>query len=89
MLLSALRGYHRSSFQLAVPMPRRYAPIRPTNKRKLLFADKLRLSPSGSLGHKLAAVVTPEVRQMRYFTAVAEHGSFTAAARGSTSPSRR
>jgi DNA-binding transcriptional LysR family regulator len=26
-------------------------------------------------------VVTPEVRQMRYFTAVAEHGSFTGAAR--------
>jgi DNA-binding transcriptional LysR family regulator len=35
----------------------------------------------GASGHKLAAVVTPEVRQMRYFTAVAEQGSFTEAAR--------
>jgi DNA-binding transcriptional LysR family regulator len=26
-------------------------------------------------------VVTPDLRQMRYFTAVAERGSFTAAAR--------
>jgi DNA-binding transcriptional LysR family regulator len=62
-------------------MPRRYAPIRPTNKRKLLFADKLCLSARGIPGHKLSGVVTPEVRQMRYFTAVAEQGSFTGAAR--------
>ena len=89
MLLSALRGYHRSLLS-ACGAHATTVRAHPTDEqRKLLFADKLRLSPSGSLGHKLAAVVTPEVRQMRYFTAVAEHGSFTAAARGSTSPSRR
>jgi molybdenum-dependent DNA-binding transcriptional regulator ModE len=62
-------------------MQRRYAPLRLTNKRELLFADKLCLSPRGNPGHKLTGVVTPEVRQMRYFSAVAEYGSFTGAAR--------
>jgi DNA-binding transcriptional LysR family regulator len=62
-------------------MPRRYAPIRPTNKRKLMFVDNLCLSPRCLPGRTLAGVVTPEVRQMRYFTAVAEQGSFTGAAR--------
>jgi DNA-binding transcriptional LysR family regulator len=51
------------------------------NKPKLLFADKLCLSPCRNPGHKLAGVITPEVRQMRYFSAVAEQGSFTGAAR--------
>jgi DNA-binding transcriptional LysR family regulator len=64
-----------------VPTPRRYAPVGRTNKRELLFADKLCLSPRSVSRHRLAAVVTPEVRQMRYFTAVAEQGSFTGAAR--------
>jgi DNA-binding transcriptional LysR family regulator len=64
-----------------VPTPRRYAPVSRTNKRELLFADKLCLSPRSVSRHRLAAVVTPEVRQMRYFTAVAEQGSFTGAAR--------
>jgi DNA-binding transcriptional LysR family regulator len=64
-----------------VPTPRRYAPVGRTNKRELLFADKLCLSPRSVSRHRLVAVVTPEVRQMRYFTAVAEQGSFTGAAR--------
>jgi DNA-binding transcriptional LysR family regulator len=81
MLLCALRGYHRWLLSAAVPTPRRYAPIGRTNKRKLLFADKLCLSPRGTAGRTLARVVTPEVRQMRYFAAVAEQGSFTGAAR--------
>jgi DNA-binding transcriptional LysR family regulator len=80
MLLCARRGDHRWLLSAAVPV-QRYAPIRPTNKRELLFADKPCLSPGGNPGHKIAGVVTPEVRQMRYFTAVAEHGSFTGAAR--------
>jgi DNA-binding transcriptional LysR family regulator len=81
MLLCALCGYHRGLLSAAVPIPRRYAPIRPTNKRKLLFVDKPCLSPRGIPGHKLTGVVTPEVRQMRYFSAVAEQGSFIGAAR--------
>jgi DNA-binding transcriptional LysR family regulator len=52
------------------------------NKRKLLFGDNLCLSlrrlPGRTLG---CVVVTPDLRQMRYFAAVAERGSFTAAAR--------
>src|SRR6266540_5175842 len=51
------------------------------NKRKLLFGDKLCLSPRHPPGRTLAAVATPDLRQMRYFTAVAERGSFTGAAR--------
>jgi DNA-binding transcriptional LysR family regulator len=51
------------------------------NKRKLLFADNRRLSSRRCSGRTLARVVTPDLRQMRYFVAVAEHGSFTAAAR--------
>jgi DNA-binding transcriptional LysR family regulator len=51
------------------------------NKRKLLFGDKLCLSPRHPSGRTLAAVATPDLRQMRYFTAVAERGSFTGAAR--------
>jgi DNA-binding transcriptional LysR family regulator len=51
------------------------------NKRKLLFADNHRLSARRRPGRTLARVVTPDLRQMRYFTAVAERGSFTAAAR--------
>jgi DNA-binding transcriptional LysR family regulator len=81
MLLRTLRGYHRRLLSAAMPMPRRYAPVSPTNKRELLFDDKLGLSRRGDPGHRLAGVLTPEVRQMRYFTAVAEHGSFTGAAR--------
>jgi DNA-binding transcriptional LysR family regulator len=50
------------------------------NKRKLLFGDNGRLSSRGCPGRTLAAVLTPDLRQMRYFTAVAERGSFTAAA---------
>jgi DNA-binding transcriptional LysR family regulator len=51
------------------------------NKRKLLFGDKLCLSPRRPSSRTLAAVATPDLRQMRYFTAVAERGSFTGAAR--------
>src|SRR4029450_1021581 len=51
------------------------------NKRELLFGDKLCLSPRRPSGRTLAAVATPDLRQMRYFTAVAERGSFTGAAR--------
>jgi DNA-binding transcriptional LysR family regulator len=47
----------------------------------LLFGNKLCLSPPGIPGHKLAGVATPDLRQMRYFAAVAEFGSFTGAAR--------
>ena len=51
------------------------------NKRELLFADNHGLSPRRDPGRTLARVTTPDLRQMRYFTAVAESGSFTAAAR--------
>jgi DNA-binding transcriptional LysR family regulator len=51
------------------------------NKRKLLFTDNRWLSSRRCSGRTLACVVTPDLRQMRYFTAVAERGSFTAAAR--------
>jgi DNA-binding transcriptional LysR family regulator len=51
------------------------------NKRKLLFVDNRCLSSCRSPGRTLARVATPDLRQMRYFTAVAERGSFTAAAR--------
>jgi DNA-binding transcriptional LysR family regulator len=51
------------------------------NKRKLLFGDNLGLSPRALPGRTLASVATPDLRQMRYFTAVAERGSFTGAAR--------
>jgi DNA-binding transcriptional LysR family regulator len=50
------------------------------NKRKLLFSDNLCLSPRSRLRRTLVAVVTPDLRQMRYFAAVAERGSFTRAA---------
>jgi DNA-binding transcriptional LysR family regulator len=51
------------------------------NKRKLLFGNNLCLPPRRPSGRTLAAVATPDLRQMRYFTAVAERGSFTGAAR--------
>jgi DNA-binding transcriptional LysR family regulator len=51
------------------------------NKRELLCGDKRRLSPRRPPGRTLAAVATPDLRQMRYFAAVADHGSFTGAAR--------
>src|SRR5262249_24784606 len=51
------------------------------NKRKLLCGDNLCLSPRPLLGRTFAAVATQDLRQMRYFTAVAERGSFTGAAR--------
>jgi len=51
------------------------------NKRKLLFGDNLCLCRPVSTGRTLAAVATPDLRQMRYFAAVAERGSFTGAAR--------
>src|SRR5262249_17171359 len=51
------------------------------NKRKLLCGDNLCLSPRPLLGRTCAAVATQDLRQMRYFAAVAERGSFTGAAR--------
>jgi DNA-binding transcriptional LysR family regulator len=51
------------------------------DKRNLLFADNGCLSSHGCPGRTLGRVATPDLRQMRYFTAVAERGSFTAAAR--------
>jgi DNA-binding transcriptional LysR family regulator len=51
------------------------------HKRKLLFAHNPRLSLHRRLGRTLDCVATPDLRQMRYFTAVAERGSFTAAAK--------
>jgi DNA-binding transcriptional LysR family regulator len=50
------------------------------NKRKLLFAHNHCLSSRRCPGRTLVLVVTPDLRQMRYFTTVAERGSFTAAA---------
>ena len=46
-----------------------------------MFGHKLCLSPRLRLGRTLDCVVTPDLRQMRYFAAVAERGSFTGAAR--------
>src|SRR5262245_12294912 len=51
------------------------------NKRKLLFSHNRCLSARPLPGLRLASVATPDLRQMRYFTAVAEQGSFTGAAR--------
>jgi DNA-binding transcriptional LysR family regulator len=51
------------------------------NKRRLLFGDNICLSPRRLPPSYTQAVATPDLRQMRYFTAVAERGSFTAAAR--------
>jgi DNA-binding transcriptional LysR family regulator len=51
------------------------------NKRRLLFGDNLRLCRPPFGRSYTRFVVTPELRQMRYFTAVAESGSFTSAAR--------
>src|SRR4029450_12149822 len=52
------------------------------NKRKLLFGDKLCLSPRRPSGRTLATVATPDLRQMRYFTAgVSDRASSTGAAR--------
>src|SRR5262249_59851249 len=51
------------------------------NKRELLFGDNLRLSPGRAPGRTLARVSTPDLRQMRYFAAVADRGSFTGAAK--------
>jgi DNA-binding transcriptional LysR family regulator len=47
----------------------------------LLFGDNLCLSLRSRFGRTLGVVVTPDLRQMRYFAAVAERGSFTGAAR--------
>jgi DNA-binding transcriptional LysR family regulator len=51
-----------------------------TNKRKLLFADKVCLSLPRPVSRTLDRSVIPELRQMRYFVAVAERASFTGAA---------
>jgi DNA-binding transcriptional LysR family regulator len=51
------------------------------NKRKLLFDDNLCLCRPVYERSYTRGVVTPDLRQMRYFTAVAERGSFTGAAR--------
>jgi len=51
------------------------------DKRELLFGDKVCLSRDACDGRKLGLVSTPDLRQMRYFTAVADHRSFTGAAR--------
>jgi DNA-binding transcriptional LysR family regulator len=51
------------------------------NKRKLLLGHNRSLSPRSGFGRTLGSVVTPDLRQMRYFAAVAKRGSFTAAAR--------
>jgi DNA-binding transcriptional LysR family regulator len=45
-----------------------------------LFSDNARLSLLASAGRTLACVVTPDLRQMRYFATVAKRGSFTRAA---------
>lgn len=47
----------------------------------MLFGDNLCLSLRSRLGRTLGVVLTPDLRQMRYFAAVAERGSFTGAAR--------
>src|SRR5262249_21482604 len=55
---------------------------RPSHQRaRLLFGDKLCLSLRRLVAPYTRRVTTPDLRQMRYFTAVAERGSFTAAAR--------
>jgi DNA-binding transcriptional LysR family regulator len=46
----------------------------------LLFPDNARLSLPDAAGRRLASVVTPDLRQMRYFATVAKRGSFTRAA---------
>jgi DNA-binding transcriptional LysR family regulator len=51
------------------------------DKHKLLSGDNPCLSLRRLLGRTLGSVATPDLRQMRYFTAVAERGSFTAAAK--------
>jgi DNA-binding transcriptional LysR family regulator len=45
-----------------------------------LFSDNARLSVHRFAGRTLACVVTPDLRQMRYFATVARRGSFTRAA---------
>jgi DNA-binding transcriptional LysR family regulator len=47
----------------------------------LLFGDNLCLSLRPPFARTLGVVLTPDLRQMRYFAAVAERGSFTGAAR--------
>src|SRR5262249_60925705 len=51
------------------------------NKRKLLFGDNRDLCHPVLGRSYTRRVGTPDLRQMRYFTAVAERGSFTGAAR--------
>lgn len=46
----------------------------------MLFPDNARLSLPDAAGRRLASVVTPDLRQMRYFATVAKRGSFTRAA---------
>ena len=46
----------------------------------MLFPDNARLSLPDVAGRRLASVVTPDLRQMRYFATVAKRGSFTRAA---------
>jgi DNA-binding transcriptional LysR family regulator len=62
------------------PVPVTVGPSLWTNKRSLLSCDNVCLSPRSGAGHTLGCVVTPDLRQMRYFKAVAERGSFTGAA---------
>src|SRR5262245_34976953 len=81
MLLCVLRGYHRCSFRLQDPTSDGTCGSPEEQAQVVVLGQGLLVPTRESGGRRLAGVVTPEVRQMRYFTAVAEHGSFTGAAR--------